>query len=38
MAEEGLPYEFSVTPNIGHWYPDDFAERLDRAIAHIRGG
>jgi predicted esterase len=36
MTEEGLPHEFHITPNIGHWYPDDLGERIDRAIAHIR--
>jgi predicted esterase len=38
MRAEGFSLEFSVLPNIGHWYPDDFAERLDRAIAHIWAG
>ena len=38
MTQEGLPHEFFVTPNIGHWYPEDLAARIDRAIAHIRSG
>jgi len=38
MEEVGLAHEFRITPDIGHWYPDDLAERIDRAIAHIRGG
>jgi predicted esterase len=38
MTQEGLPLEFYVTPNIGHWYPEDLAERIDQAIAHIRSG
>jgi len=38
MTQEGLPHEFHVTPNIGHWYPDYLAERIDQAITHIRGG
>jgi hypothetical protein len=38
MEEAGLEHEFHITPDIGHWYPDDLAERIDRAIAHIRGG
>ena len=38
MKEEGLPLVFHVFPDIGHWYPDDLAERIDVAIAHIRGG
>jgi predicted esterase len=37
MKEEGLPLEFHITPDIGHWYPDDLAARIDEAIAHIRG-
>lgn len=35
LTQEGLPHEFSVTPNVGHWYPEDFAERIDRAINFI---
>jgi hypothetical protein len=31
----GLDAEFIVTPNIGHWYPADFARQLDRAIGRI---
>jgi predicted esterase len=38
MEEVGLPHEFYVTPNVGHWYPDDLAARIDRAIVHLRGG
>lgn len=38
FAEEGLDHEFFVFPNIGHWYPEDFAERLDRAITLITAG
>jgi predicted esterase len=38
MIQEGLPLEFFVTPDIGHWYPDDLAQRIDQAIAHIRTG
>jgi predicted esterase len=38
MTQEGLPHEFFVTPNVGHWYPDDLPLRIDRAITHIRGG
>lgn len=37
FRDNGLQYQFVMTPNIGHWYPEDFPERLDRAIAHIRG-
>jgi len=36
MKEEGLDLEFIVTPNIGHWYPENLAEMIDAAITHIR--
>jgi len=32
----GLQYQFSLTPNIGHWYPKDLDLRIDQAIEHIR--
>jgi predicted esterase len=38
MKEQGVPLVFHVFPDIGHWYPEDLAERIDGAIAHIRGG
>ena len=31
----GLDGEFAVTPNIGHWFPKDFGQQLDRAIERI---
>lgn len=37
MAKLGLAVEFHETPNIGHWFPDDFAARLDKAIGLILG-
>jgi predicted esterase len=37
FAAAGLDCVFEVTPNIGHWYPDDLAERIDRGIEHILG-
>jgi predicted esterase len=37
MEEGGLAHEFYITPNVGHWYPDDLAARIDRALAHIFG-
>ena len=33
----GLASEFHVTPDIGHWFPKDFEELLDRAIGRILG-
>jgi predicted esterase len=38
LAKLGLAVEFHETPNIGHWFPEDFAARLDRAIGLILGG
>ncbi|HUV37311.1 MAG TPA: hypothetical protein VMX58_10270 [Patescibacteria group bacterium] len=38
FRKTGLQYQFILTPNIGHWYPDDLPEMIDRAIAHIRSG
>jgi predicted esterase len=35
LTQKGLPHEFYVTPNIGHWYPKDLSERIDRAINYI---
>lgn len=35
MKAQDLPLEFIVTPNIGHWYPEDLDERIDTAISHI---
>jgi len=32
----GLQYQFVVTPNIGHWFPDDLDKKIDKAINHIR--
>ena len=40
MAEvfesEGFPLQFVVTPNIGHWFPEDIEIKIDQAIDHIR--
>lgn len=36
FQKEDLLHQFVVTPNIGHWYPDDLDERIDQAIDHIR--
>ncbi|UCE40901.1 MAG: hypothetical protein JSV17_15875 [Candidatus Aminicenantes bacterium] len=36
MKAQGLAHEFIVTPNIGHWYPENLAEMIDEAIAHIQ--
>lgn len=31
----GLPYELIINKGIGHWYPDDLPEKLERAITFI---
>jgi hypothetical protein len=36
FRENGLQYQFVLTPDIGHWYPDDLPAMIDQAIAHIR--
>jgi predicted esterase len=35
MKAQNLPLEFIVTPNIGHWYPEDLDKKIDAAISHI---
>jgi predicted esterase len=35
FSQQGLQYQFAVTPNIGHWYPKDLGERIDQALLHI---
>lgn len=32
----GFPLQFVVTPDIGHWFPEDIETRIDQAIDHIR--
>jgi len=38
MEEVGLVHEFHITPEDGHWYPDNLTKRIDRALAQIREG
>jgi predicted esterase len=35
FVQAGLDVEFSVAPDTGHWYPDDFAARLDAALERM---
>ena len=35
MELESFPCEFIVTPDIGHWYPEDLAHKIDQAVAHV---
>jgi hypothetical protein len=37
FQDGGVPLQFEITPNIGHWYPQDFNEKLDEAIDFILG-
>jgi hypothetical protein len=37
LEETRFPHEFVVTPDVGHWIPDNLGELVDRAIEHIRG-
>ena len=36
FRDTGLQYQFIITPNIGHWYPENLPEMIDQAIVHIR--
>lgn len=38
MNQAGLIHQFHVTPDIGHWYPDDLAGLIDDAVRHIFQG
>lgn len=35
LTAHGIDVEVAVTPNVGHWYPDDFERLLDEALARI---
>ncbi len=35
MKAQNLSVEFIVTPDIGHWYPEDLDKMIDAAITHI---
>lgn len=37
LKRVGFPHQFIVTPDIGHWIPEDLDEQIDRAIEHVRG-
>jgi predicted esterase len=36
MRRAGFDCRLLVTPNIGHWFPEDLDVQIDKAIAHIR--
>lgn len=35
LEETGFDHHFFVTPNIGHWFPEDMNVRIDQALEHI---
>jgi C-terminal processing protease CtpA/Prc/predicted esterase len=35
LEKSGLAVEFHMTPSIGHWFPNDFASLLDRALGFV---
>jgi predicted esterase len=35
LEKAGLPHQFVVTPNVGHWIPEDLGAQIDSAIGHI---
>jgi pimeloyl-ACP methyl ester carboxylesterase len=37
LLEAGLASVLDIVPGLGHWFPEDFAERLPRALAFIAG-
>lgn len=37
FQDGGVSLQFEITPNIGHWYPSDFKEKLDGAVDFIFG-
>lgn len=37
LKSAALPHQFIVTPDVGHWIPDNLGEMVDSAIVHIRG-
>jgi predicted esterase len=32
LARRGIPIQFEEVPGLGHWYPDDFDQRLQRGL------
>jgi len=36
FKSSGFPLQFVVTPNVGHWFPEDIEVKIDQAIDHIR--
>lgn len=36
LQKLGFQYQFVVTPDIGHWFPEDLDRKIDDAIEHVR--
>ncbi len=36
LVKAGFEHRFVVTPNVGHWIPDDLNIQIDDSITHIR--
>ena len=36
LKKLGFQYQFILTPNIGHWFPEDLDKKIDGSIKHIR--
>jgi len=36
MKAQGFSLRFIISPDIGHWYPENFGRMIDAAIDHIR--
>lgn len=36
LQDAGLPVQCVITPNIGHWYPENLGTLIDEAIGYIR--
>jgi dipeptidyl aminopeptidase/acylaminoacyl peptidase len=34
-TKKNIPVLFHITPNTGHWYPDDLETRIDQSLRHI---
>lgn len=35
LNEAGIPVKLVVTPNVGHWYPENLPELIDRALKEL---
>ncbi|MCM1989940.1 hypothetical protein [Oceanirhabdus seepicola] len=35
FKKQGVPYEYYINKGIGHWYPEDIEEKLEKALKFI---